>query len=88
MYTRMLTKKIVVGVFVVLLALVDGTMSARLSPIVAGNEESSSSSSSSASSSSKTLSRVDQLTEELQINQRDPNQNIRTNVALNLEWGI
>ncbi|KAL7573159.1 hypothetical protein ACA910_018823 [Epithemia clementina (nom. ined.)] len=34
------------------------------------------------------LSRVDQLSQELHINEQDPNQDIRTNVALNLEWGI
>lgn len=34
------------------------------------------------------LSRVDQLSQELHIDHADPNQDILTNVALNLEWGI
>ena len=40
------------------------------------------------SSSTRLMSRVDELSQALHINDQDPNQDIRTNVALNLEWGI
>lgn len=80
-------KKSVVGVISLLLLSVNTIEGGRVFLTEVGSTSGKSAASSAGLTPKNALSRMEQLQEELHIND-DPNEDIRTNVILNLEWGI